>query len=224
MLDKMDSGVHVGSWGQIQEWKIDLDEENNTHRHLSNLYGWYPGYSISSVHAANETISEAVATTLYSRGPGIEDANAGWEKVWRSACWAVMNVTEEAHYEMKLAIEQNLVANGLSMYDGRNPPFQIDANYGITGAVLAMLIRDLDRASDVDNSGAGTQDVLLGPAIPSAWANGKVDGVRLRGGGSVSFGWDDAGVVNSCEAALTNRGDDVPVLQFYVAGGESIEC
>lgn len=176
------------------------------------------------MHAANETVTDAIATTLYSRGDGIEDANAGWEKVWRSACWAVLNATEEAHNEMKLAIEQNFVRNGLSMYDGRNPPFQIDANYGITGAVLAMLIRDLDRASDVDNSGAGTQDVLLGPAIPSTWANGKVDGVRLRGGGSVSFGWDDAGIVNSCEADLANRGDDVPELQFYAAGGESIEC
>lgn len=223
-MDSMDTGVHVGSWGQIQEWKMDMDEKNNTHRHLSNLYGWYPGYSISSVHATNETVTDAVATTLYSRGPGVEDANAGWEKVWRSACWAGLNNTEEAHDGIKLAIEQNFVANGLSMYAGRDPPFQIDANYGITGAVLAMLVRDLDRASDADNSGSGIQDVLLGPAIPSSWANGKVDGLRLRGGGSVSFGWNDAGIVDSCEADLRNRGDDVPVLQFHAVDGESIEC
>jgi alpha-L-fucosidase 2 len=224
MAAKLDPGVHVGSWGQIQEWKIDMDEKNNTHRHLSNLYGWYPGYSISAVHGDNETITNAVATTLYSRGPGIEDANAGWEKVWRSACWALLGVTDEAYYELKLAIQENFVANGLSMYSGHEAPFQIDANFGITGAVLSMLIRDLDRPSEADNSGEGVQDVLLGPAIPASWGNGKVEGVRLRGGGSVSFGWDEAGIVNSCEADLENRADSVPQLNFIVSGGESIEC
>jgi alpha-L-fucosidase 2 len=92
-LAKLDTGLHVGSWGQIQEWKLDLDRKNDTHRHLSNLIGWYPGWSIASYADGykNNTIRDAVRTTLESRGLGIVDANAGWEKVWRAAAWARLN-------------------------------------------------------------------------------------------------------------------------------------
>ena len=85
----LDRGPHIGSWGQIQEWKLDIDVQGDTHHHLSNLYGWYPGYSISSLDGglSNNTITDAAKTTLPSRGPGQgPDADAGWEKVWRSAC------------------------------------------------------------------------------------------------------------------------------------------
>ena len=137
-LAQLDKGVHIGSWGQVQEWKLDLDVRNDTHRHLSQLVGWFPGWSLSSYLAGytNATIQDAVATTLYSRGPGIADANAGWEKVWRAACWARLNSTEEAYGELRLTIQENWAGNMLSMYSGENEPFQIDANLGFPGAVL----------------------------------------------------------------------------------------
>lgn len=201
-LAKLDKGFHIGDWGQIKEWKLPdsfgYDFINDTHRHLSELVGWHPGYSLSSFQGGynNATIQEAVSQKLYSRGEGNgPDANAGWEKVWRSACWARLNNTERAHFELRYAIQENFVDNGFSMYKATNTPFQIDANYGIGGAVLSMLIVDMPKAFGDDN----VRTVVLGPAIPAAWASGKVQGLTLRGGGSVDFEWDNDGLVTKAE-------------------------
>jgi alpha-L-fucosidase 2 len=207
-LGRLDKGFHVGSWGQIKEWKLPDSEGyefiNDTHRHLSELVGWYPGYSLSSFMNGytNVTIQNAVRQKLYSRGEGKTlDANAGWAKVWRSACWARLNETERAHFELRYAIGKNAAENGFSMYEGLNIPFQIDANFGFGGAVLSMLIVDLPSAFE-DNT---TRTVILGPAIPAAWANGNVTGLRLRGGGSLDFGWDANGIVTRAQLRGRNR-------------------
>ena len=164
-LPRLDKGLHIGAWGEVKEWKLPdsfgYEVENDTHRHLSQLVGWYPGYSLSSYlngtsistpnsSDSNSSIRTAVATSLYSRGLGNgPDANAGWEKVWRGACWARLEEADLAYEELRYAIAQNFApGNGLSMYDGGNggapqPPFQIDANFGLVGNVVAMLVTDL---------------------------------------------------------------------------------
>ena len=193
-LNLLDKGLHIGRWGQIQEWKLDIDVENDTHRHLSNLIGWHPGWALSSYLKGytNTTIQNAMETTLYSRGVGIgPDANSSWEKVWRAACWARLNNSLEAYYELKLTIYENWAPNALSMYSGKMLPFQIDANFGFAGAVLSMLVVDLPQMH-ADN---GVRTVVLGPAIPPAWGGGSVRGLKLRGGGSVDFGWHMDGMV-----------------------------
>lgn len=206
-LAKLDKGLHIGSWGEIKEWKLPdsfgYDRKGDQHRHLSHLVGWYPGWSISSYQNgySNVTIQNAVNTSLTSRGPGISDSNAGWEKVWRSACWALLNNTQEAYYELRLTIDQNIGPSGLSLYSGGNTPggpFQIDANFGYVGAVLSMLAVDLPL--DSSSSESARRTVVLGPAIPATWAGGSVRGLRLRGGGSVDFSWDDNGVVDKVQA------------------------
>jgi alpha-L-fucosidase 2 len=201
-LRVLDKGFHIGSWGQVKEWKLPdsagYEFINDTHRHLSELVGWHPGYAVSSFMGgyANTTIQDAVAQKLHSRGIGkAKDGNAGWGKVWRAACWARLNNTENAHFQLRFAIEQNFADNGFSTYDGSQTPFQIDANFGLGGAVLAMLIVDLPVAF-ADNS---TRTVVLGPAIPESWAGGSVKGMRLRGGGAVDFAWDEQGMVNSAK-------------------------
>lgn len=185
------------------------DYKNDTHRHLSQLVGWYPGYSISSFQGgyANSTIQNAVATSLWSRGHGNSaDANAGWEKVWRSACWARLNETDQAYFELRYAIDVNFASNGLSMYTALNTPFQIDANFGLVGAMLAMLIIDMPQLS----TDPGVHRVVLGPAIPAAWGPGSVTGLRLRGGGYVNFSWNAAGLATT--ATLVNRTKSIKVL------------
>ena len=93
----------------MQKWKLPAsqgyDFENDTHRHLLNLWGWYPGISLSAPAPpflggfTNATIQRAIAAELWSRGPGNgPGANAGWEKVWYAACWAHLNKTERAHF------------------------------------------------------------------------------------------------------------------------------
>ncbi|KAF9697577.1 hypothetical protein EKO04_004313 [Ascochyta lentis] len=212
-LAKLDKGFQIGAWGQIKEWKLPdsfgYDFINDTHRHLSELVGWHPGYSLSSFMGgySNATIQDAVAQKLYSRGEGnAEDANAGWAKVWRSACWARLNNTERAHFELRYAIDTNFADNGFSMYSAINTPFQIDANYGIGGAVLSMLVVDLPTAFG-ENS---TRTVVLGPAIPAAWAGGEVKGLVLRGGGTVDFGWNKEGTVMKAE--LKNRSTSLRIV------------
>lgn len=216
-LAKLDPGIHIGSWGQLQEWKLDLDEENNTHRHLSHLVGWHPGYSISGVHGHNKTVVDAVHTILSSRGTGKNgNTNAGWPKVWRAACWAGFNDTEHAFEELRLTIDENMAANGLSQYSGLSKPFQIDANFGYVAAVVAMLIRDLPQPYNADGDGEGPHTVILGPAIPPSWHGGSVSGMRLRGGGNVDFSWDENGVVQS--ATANERSD--PLRMVNVKGAE----
>ncbi|KAF3049056.1 hypothetical protein E8E11_009626 [Didymella keratinophila] len=220
-LGRLDKGFHIGDWGQIKEWKLPdsfgYDFINDTHRHLSELVGWHPGYSLSSFKGgySNATIQDGIAQKLYSRGEGNgPDANAGWEKVWRSACWARLNNTERAHFELRYAIQENFIDNGFSMYSGTKTPFQIDANYGIGGAVLSMLVVDLPKAFGDDS----VRTVVLGPAIPASWAGGKVKGLTLRGGGSVDFEWDDDGLVTKAKVSnrqvalrIVNKSDDVLV-------------
>ncbi|KAF4555519.1 Alpha-fucosidase A-like protein [Elsinoe fawcettii] len=204
-LQKLDKGLHIGRWGQIQEWKMDIDEQNNTHRHLSHLVGWYPGASLASYAGAysNATLQTAVRTTLQSRGQGIEDANAGWEKVWRAACWARLNDSANAYEQLKLVTRNNVADNGLMMYSGRNEPFQIDANFGYVGAVVSMLAVDLPSAETVLEGAKRT--VVLGPAIPAAWGGGGVKGFRLRGGSVLDFGWDGDGRVDRVEVTEEGR-------------------
>lgn len=204
-LSRLDKGFHTTSWGGVAEWKLPqegeevYDNENNTHRHLSHLWGWFPGLTLSSPSPpyrggfANATIQNAVVASLYSRGNGNgADANAGWAKVWRAACWARLNDTKNAYGELKYAIEQNFAGNGLSMYSGKEPPFQIDANFGLAGAVLSMLVVDIEETTI-----GKERTVVLGPAIPEAWGGGVVKGLRLRGGGSVDFVWSEDGIVRS---------------------------
>jgi alpha-L-fucosidase 2 len=197
-LASLDKGLHIRIWGEVRGQKIQnslsYHFENGTHRHLSNLVGWYPGYSSSSLLGgyANAAIQKAVTTSLYSRSLGNgPDANGGWEKIWRSACWARLNNTDLTYLELKYAINTNFANNRLSMYTALDPPCQIGANFGLAGAMLSMLIVDLPML----NSDTGVHTIVLVPAIPAAWAGGEAHALVLRGGGYVDFYWDSQGLV-----------------------------
>ena len=129
--EKMDKGVHIGSWGQLQgnplssllpntvlthiptEWKVDMDSPTDTHRHLSHLIGLYPGYSLTNYNASvqgtavnytRDQVITATTTSLIHRGNGTgPDADAGWEKVWRAACWAQLGNASEFYHELTVS-------------------------------------------------------------------------------------------------------------------------
>lgn len=216
-LRSLDTGLRFTTWGGIKEWKLPDSsgyDTRNTHRHLSHLVGWYPGYSISSFAGgySNASITSAVDKTLTACGDGnAADANSGWAKVWRSACWARLNNTERAYYELRFAIDTNFAPNGLSMYSGARAPFQIDANFGLGGAVLSMLVVDLPAPY---SKRMETRTVILGPAIPDRWGNGSVKGLRLRGGGSVDFTWN----ANGLATTATLKGRQRPLKVVNKAG------
>lgn len=205
-LSRLDTGIHVdpdSPAGILKEWKVPDAYLYNTypqHRHISHLVGWYPGYSISSFAGgyANSSLQEAVRASLINRGDGTDadgdGGNYGWPKVWRGACWARLNDSARAYEELQLSIVNNVAPNLLSMYSGKNPPFQIDMNFGWAGNVLSMLVVDLP----LSQARLGDRRaVVLGPAIPSAWGGGSVKGLRVRGGVVVDFEWDEDGLVTS---------------------------
>ncbi|TFK47366.1 glycoside hydrolase family 95 protein [Heliocybe sulcata] len=199
---QMDKGIHTGSWGQLQEWKVDLDRQNDTHRHLSHLIGLYPGYAISSYNASlqassdpnasytREQVLAAAKVSLLHRGNGTgPDGDAGWEKVWRAAAWAQFGDAETFYHQLTYAIERNFGLNLFSLYNpytpqGPNTVFQIDANLGYPAAVLNALIQ----APDVADRSQPLIVTLL-PALPAAWPDGSIKGARVRGGLVVDFVW-----------------------------------
>ncbi|KAJ6504234.1 glycoside hydrolase family 95 protein [Mycena vitilis] len=195
--DAMDKGLRIGSWGQLQEWKVDQDLPNDTHRHLSHLIGLYPGYAIPSYDPAvqggllvngsraNYTkaqVVDATTTSLIHRGNGTgPDADSGWEKMWRAAAWAQLQNATEFYHELTYGIFENFGANLFSLYD----PFDaIDANLGLPGAVLNALLQ----APDVPSLTTPLVVTLL-PALPSKWSTGSIKGARVRGGMTVNLQW-----------------------------------
>ncbi|KAG6358010.1 hypothetical protein INS49_013893 [Diaporthe citri] len=207
-LSSLDTGIHVDpdttyGTGVLKEWKVPDSYLFNIypqHRHISHLVGWYPGNTISgfSDGYSNKTLQEAVRASLIERGDGTSadgnGGNYGWPKVWRGACWARLNDSSKAHEELQLTLLNNVAPNLLSMYSGKNPPFQIDMNFGWAGNVLSMLVVDLPLPNGREEE---TRTVVLGPAIPSAWGGGSVEGLRIRGGIAVDFEWDADGLATS---------------------------
>lgn len=205
-LSRLDTGIHIdpnSDTGVLQEWKVPDSYLYNVypqHRHISHLVGWFPGYSISSFAGGyeNSVLQNAVRASLLSRGDGTDadgnGGNYGWPKVWRGACWARLNDSAWAYEELQLSIVNNVAPNLLSMYSGKNAPFQIDMNFGWAGNLLSMLVVDLPLP---DARSGETRTVVLGPAIPLAWGGGSVKGLRIRGGAVVDFEWDENGHVTS---------------------------
>ncbi|KAI0916115.1 hypothetical protein AcW1_010031 [Taiwanofungus camphoratus] len=194
---QMDKGIHIGSWGQLQEWKVDMDSPTDTHRHLSHLIGLYPGYAIASYDPSIQNGSTsgynksdvlgAAEVSLIHRGNGTgPDADAGWEKVWRAACWAQLGNASEFYLELSYALERNFMSNLFSVYPPFGPDaiFQIDANFGYPAALLNGLLQAPDVASLIT-----PLVVAVLPALPVVWPSGYLKGARIRGGMSLDIEW-----------------------------------
>ena len=162
--------MRIGRRGNLQEWLEDWDETEKSHRHISGLWGLYPGHEILGRQTGGA--AQAARVVLEQRGlPG-----NGWSSAWKAACWARLGDGAKALENLRFAMNNYTTA---SLFSICSNALQVDGALGFSAVVAEMLLRSQN----------GEIEFL--PALPSSWPKGEICGLRARGGFEIDMKWSN---------------------------------